>query len=136
MLTIIWNAHGFYVVDKLPNDAKMNNDYFVTKILSLFEKAIFTRGRAAHQKRFTVHVDNCSVHISRASTSWREEHSMRHMPHQLYLLDLTSRDLYLFLTVKETLERIQVRQEDLLFESLQEILEGINHDQLNRVFRA
>jgi hypothetical protein len=38
--------------------------------------------------------------------------------------------------VKEKLERIQVRQEDQLFESLQEILEYINHDQLNRVCRA
>jgi hypothetical protein len=37
MFTIIWNRHGFHVVDKLPNDTKMNIDYFVTKILSLFE---------------------------------------------------------------------------------------------------
>jgi hypothetical protein len=38
---IIWNPHGFHVFDKLPNNIKMNSDYFVTKILSPFEQNIF-----------------------------------------------------------------------------------------------
>jgi hypothetical protein len=114
----------------------MNSNYLVTKILSPLTQAIFPRGRAVRQKQFMVHVENCSIHTSRASTSWLEEYSMPCMPHPLYWSNLPSSDFYLFPTVKEKLERIQVRQEDQSFECLQEIVRDINHDELNGVFRA
>jgi hypothetical protein len=68
MFTIIWNPSGFYVINILPNDTKMNSAYFVTNIFIPFiplEQAIFHRGRALHQKRLVVHLDNCSIHTSR-----------------------------------------------------------------------
>jgi hypothetical protein len=37
MFTIIWNPNGFYVVDRLPNDIKMNIDYFVTNLIISLE---------------------------------------------------------------------------------------------------
>jgi hypothetical protein len=43
-------------------------------------------------------------------------------------------DFYLFLAVKEKIERIQVRQEDQLFECLQDILGSIDYNELNRLF--
>jgi hypothetical protein len=66
MLTLIWNPSGFYVVDRLRNDTNMNSAYFVTNILTPLEQMIFPRGRAPHQKRLVIHLDNCSVHTSRA----------------------------------------------------------------------
>jgi hypothetical protein len=81
----MWNPSGFYVVDRLPNDIKMNNDYFVTNMVISFEQVIFPRGRVLHQKRLVVYLDNRSVHTSRASTDWLEEHDMRRMP-QLHTL--------------------------------------------------
>jgi hypothetical protein len=50
MFTIIWNPTGFYVVDRLPNETKMNSAYFVTNLIAPFKQAIFLRGRAPHQK--------------------------------------------------------------------------------------
>jgi hypothetical protein len=50
MFTILWNQTGFYAVDRLPNDTKMNSAYFVTNILTPIQQAIFPRGRAPHQK--------------------------------------------------------------------------------------
>jgi hypothetical protein len=44
------------------------------------------------------------------------------MPRPLYLPDFASSDFYLFPTVKGKLERIQMHQEDQLFECLQAIL--------------
>jgi hypothetical protein len=81
MFTIIWNPNGFYIVDRLSNDIKMNSAYFVTNIFISFEQAIFLRGRASYQKRLVVHLDNCLVHINRVSTDWLEEHGIRRMPH-------------------------------------------------------
>jgi hypothetical protein len=50
MLTIMWNASGLYIVDRVLNDTKMNSDYFVTKIHIAFAQAIFRRRRAPYQK--------------------------------------------------------------------------------------
>jgi hypothetical protein len=41
MFKIIWNPTGFYVIDRLPNDTKMNSDYFVTNIPISLEQMIF-----------------------------------------------------------------------------------------------
>jgi transposase len=114
----------------------MNSAYFVTKILIPLQEAMFPQGRAAHQKRLVVHLDNCSIHTSRVSTKWLEEHDMRRMPQPPYSPDLAPSDFYLFPTVKERLERIQLADEDQFFESLQEILNGLGHEELNAVFRA
>jgi hypothetical protein len=112
MFTIIWNPTGFYIIDRLPNNTKMNSDHSVINIVTLFEQAIFPRGRDPHQKRLLIHLDNCSVHTSRASTDWLEEHDMHRMPQPLYSYDLVPSDFYLFPTVKEKLERTQVAYED------------------------
>jgi hypothetical protein len=58
------------------------------------------------------------------------------MPHSPYLSDLAPSDFYLFATVKEKLERIQVADEDQLFDCLQEILSGIDHGELDGVLQA
>jgi hypothetical protein len=42
----------------------------------------------------------------------------------------------LFPTVKEKLERIQLADEDQFFDCLQEILRGIDLEELNTVFQA
>jgi hypothetical protein len=68
MFAIIWNPSGFYVVDKLPNHAKMKSAYFVANIRIPLERMIFHRGRATHKKRLVVDLDNWSVHTSRVST--------------------------------------------------------------------
>jgi histone-lysine N-methyltransferase SETMAR len=126
MFIIIWNPSGFYFVDRLSNDSRMNSAYFVTNILIPFEQAIFPRRRAPHQKRLMVHLDNCSVHISRASTNWLEENGIRRIPRPSYSPVLAPGDFYLFPTVEEKLERIQLADEDWFFECLQEILRGLD----------
>jgi hypothetical protein len=114
----------------------MNSSYFVTNLFVLLEQAIFPRGKAPHERRLVVHLDNCSVHTSRASRDWLEEHDMRRMPQSPYSPDLAPSDFYLFPTVKEKLERIQVVDENQFSKSLQAILRGIDREELNRVFQA
>jgi hypothetical protein len=41
-----------------------------------------------------------------------------------------------FLTVKEKLKRIQLADEDQFFEWLQEVLRGLDQQELNTVFQA
>jgi hypothetical protein len=103
MFEIMWNPSNFYIVDRLPNDTKMNSDHFVTNAVILLKQAIFPRGRALHQKQLVVHLDNSTVHTNRVSTDWREEHGMHHTPHLYHSPDLTSSDFYLSPTIKEKL---------------------------------
>jgi hypothetical protein len=136
MFTIIWNPNGFHVVESLPNDTKMNNDYFLTNIYTPLEEAIFPQGRAPHQKRLMIDLDNCSVHTNRASTEWLDEYDMCPMPRPPDSPDLVPSDLYLFPTMKENLERTQMADEEQFFESLRAISSGIDQEELNSVFQA
>jgi hypothetical protein len=116
IFTIIWNPSGFYVVDRLLNDTKTNSAYFVTNILIPLEQAIFSGGRAPHQKRLVVHLDNCSVHISRVSTDWLEEHGVRCVPHPLHLFTWSGLQWLLFVFYSQRkLERIQVADRGPIF---------------------
>jgi hypothetical protein len=101
MFTIIWNPTGFYVVDRLPNDTKMNSDYFATSIHISLEQLIFPCRRAPHEKRLVVSVDNRPVHKSRGSADWLEKHGIYRMPDQFYSPSLTTSDFYLFCPVNE-----------------------------------
>jgi hypothetical protein len=111
----MWNLNGFYVVDRLPNDTKMNSAYFLTNLLVPLEEAIFPRGRPPHRKRLMIRVTNCSVHTSRTSTDWLQEHNIVRMPRQSCSSDPLPRDFHLFPIVKEKLERIQLADEDQFF---------------------
>jgi hypothetical protein len=53
-----------------------------------------------------------------------------------YSPDLSRSDFFFFLPVKQQLERIQVVDEDELFESLKAILRCIDQEKLNSVFQA
>jgi hypothetical protein len=136
MLTIIWTTTGFYIVDRLPNDNKMNSAYLMTYILPPLEQTIFSRGRAPHQKPLVSHLGNYSVYVRRGSRDWLDEYDMRRRPQRLDSPDLASSDFYLFPTVKEKLERTQVADEDEIFELLRAILRRIDREELNRVFQS
>jgi hypothetical protein len=114
----------------------MNSDYFVTNILISLEQITFPCRRASHEKGLVVSVDNCSVHTNRGSTDLLEKHGIYHMPDQFYLSNMATSDLYLFLTVKEKLERIHLADEDQFFECLQWVLRGLDQQKLKRIFQA
>jgi hypothetical protein len=56
--------------------------------------------------------------------------------HPPYSLDLAPSDFYLFPTIKEKLERIQLADEDQFFKCLQKVLRGLDQQELNTVFQA
>jgi hypothetical protein len=82
-----------------------------------------------------IHLDNGSVRTNRASTDLLEETGVRCMSHQPYSLDLASSDFYLFFTVKEKLERIQLADEDQFFDCLQQAVRGLDQQELNTAFQ-
>jgi hypothetical protein len=92
--------------------------------------------KGAASKRLVVHLDNCSVHASRISTDWLEEYSIPRMRYPPYSSDIASGDFYLFRTVNEKLERIQLADDDHHFECLQGVLRRMDLEELNAIFQA
>jgi hypothetical protein len=101
-----------YVVDRPPNDTKMNSAYFCDKFPYSTRTSGLCLRESAASKRSVVHRDNCSVHTSQASIDWLEEDSIRRIPHLSDSLDLVLSDCYLFPTVKEKVERVQLADEE------------------------
>jgi hypothetical protein len=81
-----------------------------------------------------IHFGNYSVHTNRTSIDWLEQYGIHRMPYLFYSPNLASSDFFMFPTVKEKLEQIQVADEDQFFECLQEILRGSDQQELNSVF--
>jgi hypothetical protein len=102
MFMIIWNPSSFYVINRLPNNTKMNSDYFVTSALIQFKQAIFPRGRVVHQKdlRFISTIAQFTQAGVQQIGSKNIACAACHT-HSPYSRDLTSNDFYLFPTVKE-----------------------------------
>jgi hypothetical protein len=62
-----------------------------------------------------IDLDNCSIRTSRISIEWLKENHIVRMLGQPYLHNLAPRDFYLFSTVKEKLEQIQLADEAQFF---------------------
>jgi hypothetical protein len=58
------------------------------------------------------------------------------MPHPLYSPDPAPSDFYLFPTLKEKVERIQLADEDQFFEPLQGVVGSLDQPELNTLFQA
>jgi hypothetical protein len=63
-----------------PKSYQNEQRIFHDKLLIRLEQAIFSRGRAPHEKWLVIRLDNCPVQASRVSTDWLEEHNILRMP--------------------------------------------------------
>jgi hypothetical protein len=79
-----------------------------------------------------IHLDHFSIHTSRTSTDWLEEHNIVRMPHPSYWPNLFPSDFYLSPIVKEKLERSHLDDEDQFLV----ILRGLDQQRLTTIFQA
>jgi hypothetical protein len=61
MLTIVWNPHGFHLIDVLPNGSKFNPGHHISHILSPLPEilALYQNDPRTH---FLIHADNARIH--------------------------------------------------------------------------
>jgi cyclophilin family peptidyl-prolyl cis-trans isomerase len=133
---IMWNIHGFHVVDRLPAGARINGTYDIINGLQRLHQAFFPQGRNPHGKGLIVPVDNCWVHKSVTSELFMKTRDLVSMLNPPDSPDLASSNFYLFCTVKERLEHTSITGETQLFEELHKILRSIPGEELENVFKA
>jgi hypothetical protein len=114
----------------------MNNASSVTSLPIPLEQAIFPRGRVPHEKRLVVHLDNCFIHKSLASTGWLKEYRIHCKPRQFYLPNLASRDCYLFSPAAKNSNGFSWLTSISFFEDMHKMLRGLDRQELNSVFQV
>jgi hypothetical protein len=137
MFIIMWNLSSFYVIDRLPNDTKMNSGYFKTNIHISLEHMIFHWWRLPHQKRLVIHLNNCSIHKNRASTNWLKEHGMRCIPYPATLFTWFSLQWLLFISYNQRKSRIYSDGwRGPVFWVSARNLKSIDQEELNGIFQT
>jgi hypothetical protein len=96
MITVIWNPHGFHVIQSLPKGIKWTGSYYSDNILSQIA-ALWDTGR---DREMIIHADDAGPHVAKYVTEYMDHNSLKRAPHPLSLPDLTPSDFYLFGYVK------------------------------------
>jgi hypothetical protein len=84
---------------------KFNAAYYICEILILLVQSRVTQVRAT-DRRLIVHADNARPHTAKKVINFCDNNGLRKAPHSPYSPDLASGGFFLFVYIKETLERI------------------------------
>jgi hypothetical protein len=112
MIRIVWNSHGFHVLDCLPKGQKGNASYFISDILAaIWEK--FSVAEDDGDRRLLVHTDHARPHIARLVQTFCDENFIQMALHPPYSADLTHSDFWPFGDVKKQIigQSFEAREE-------------------------
>jgi hypothetical protein len=58
MLIVMWNLHGFHVIERLPTSSKRHSVHYTTSVLQTLYQVFLPRRRTPRGKRLVVDADN------------------------------------------------------------------------------
>jgi transposase InsO family protein len=130
MVTIVWNPHGFHLVDGLPKGQKFNASYYIDNILqSLLE------GRSTGpDSGLIIHADNARPHTAQRTLKFCRENRLEIAPHPPYSPNLALSDFLLFGNVNYALEGDEFPPEEALLAAIRSVLSNLTGDTLRAVF--
>jgi hypothetical protein len=99
MITVVWDAHGFHVIQSLPKGVKWIARCYSDNILS---QIVALRDVASHRKMI-VHDDDAGPHVVKCLRKDMDHNSLKRAPHPPYSPNLVPSDFYLFGYVKHQL---------------------------------
>jgi histone-lysine N-methyltransferase SETMAR len=130
IVTIVWNPHGFRLVDGLPKGQKFNASYYIDNILqSLLESRSTGPGSG-----LIIHADNARPHTAQRTLKFCRENRLEMAPHLPYSPDLAPSDFFLFGRVKHALEGDKFLSEEALLAAIHSVLSNLTGDTLRAVF--
>jgi transposase len=91
MITVVWNPHGFHVIQSLPKGIKWTGRYSSENILS----QIAALRDVGNHREMIVYADNSGPHVAKYVTEYMDQNSLKRAPHPPYSLDLAPSDFYL-----------------------------------------
>jgi hypothetical protein len=126
MITIVWNPHGFHMIQPLSKGMKWTGrDYSFSNCWS---------SRCGQSSKKVVHADNVGSHVGTCVTEYMNRNSVKRAPHPPYSPDSPPSDFYLFGSVKYPLQGHEFTEGAELVSAVSEILNQIATDTLADVF--
>jgi histone-lysine N-methyltransferase SETMAR len=124
MLTIIWNPHGFHLINVLRKDCKFNASYCIAEILKPLSQWSPIEA-AGNERKLLVHAGNARPDTAKLSTQYFKENRMKSAPHPPYRPDLAPSDFDFFGYVNRCLAGLSFEDADQLLAAVEDVLEGI-----------
>jgi hypothetical protein len=126
MITVVWNPHGFYVIQSLSKEIKCTGRYYLNDILSQ-TAALRDVGNC---RKMIVHADNSGPNGAKCVTEFMDHNSKKRAPHLSYSPDIAPSDFYLFGYVKHQLQGHEFTKRAEIVSVISEILNQIPIDTL------
>jgi histone-lysine N-methyltransferase SETMAR len=130
MVTIVWNPHGFHLVDGLPKGQKFNASYYIDNILQpLLESRSIGPGSG-----LIIHADNGRPHTAQRTLKFCRDNRLEIAPYPRYSPDLAPSDFFLFGYVQHALEGDEFPSEEALLAAIHSVPSNLTGDTLRAVF--
>ena len=133
MVTVVWNPHGFHIIDVLPKGTKFNAEYYISHILTPLAGKQKNLGVEPGRK-LVIHADNARPHTAKKVSEFIDSAGLRNAPHPPYSPDLAPSDFYLFGYLKNKMKGESFPSADDLLQRVLQILNNISTDTLKKVF--
>jgi histone-lysine N-methyltransferase SETMAR len=130
MITIVWNLHGFHLVDGLPKGQKFNASYYIDNLLQPLLESLSTGPGSG----LIIHADNARPHTAQKTLKFCRDNRLEIAPHQPYSPDLAPSDFLLFGHVKYPLEGDEFLLEEALLATIHSVLSNLTGDTLRAIF--
>jgi hypothetical protein len=130
MVMIVWNPHGFHLIEALPKGHTFNAAYYV----NIIPQPLLADRSSGPSASLVIHADN-----ERLSAAWKTLNCYREKrlgiaPHPPYSPDLKASDFFLFGHVKHVVEGADFPSDEPVLSAIPSVLSRLTADSLRAVF--
>jgi hypothetical protein len=92
MITVVWNPHGFHVIQSLSKGIKWTGRYYSDNILS----QIAALRDVGSCRKMIGHADDAGLHVAKCVAAYMDYNSMKRARHHPSSADLAPSDFYIY----------------------------------------
>jgi hypothetical protein len=133
-LTIVWNPHGFHLIDVRPNGNKFHAGHYLSHIQSAFPE-IPVPYQDDRRRHFVILADNARLYCTKMAAQVLHHNSPARALHPPYSPDLALSCFWLFGHLKGVLQRNSCDEPAQLLSANHEILRRVDRETLDAVFQ-
>jgi hypothetical protein len=130
MVTIVWNPHGFHLIDALPKGQTFNAIYYVNIII----QPLLDGRSSGLGSGLMIHADNARPHTAWKTLKFFRENHQGIAPYRPYAPNLALSGFFLFGHLRHALERAEFLSKEDFLAAIHSILSNLTIDTLRAVF--
>jgi hypothetical protein len=115
MVTVFFNGTGLRMIDILPQNQKIDAQYFSEYVIPSLVSICYPTVRTCRRRKCVVHFDKAPIDNSKVVIDKLDEENLKGMPHPAYSPDLSPCDFFVFGYLKDKLIDQQYTTPEELF---------------------